>query len=225
MSEDFPKIRLAKVISDNDSAGAPSWITPKTGCVKVRVFPETVDVLDSDLPWAMPDDAGPEGTKSGQGKHDPPKVGSYVKVRIEDPQLKQIFYTSGQMFSSVYPYTESVSKISVDGYVKPTYPEPRLLELPDGSVVFWDSTTGDMGIQHKTGAYAFISAAGDVKVKATTTFTFKNTLFSLSSLISELLGDLVAIQTVGPPPQHVLSPTSITAFNALLAKFESFLSE
>lgn len=224
MFEEFPKIRLAKVISDNDSVGAPAWITPKTGCVKVRILPETIDVSDGDLPWAMPDGSGVEGTKSGQGKHDPPKVGSYVKVRIEDPQLKQIFYTSGTMFSSMYPYTEAVAKINVDGYVKPSYPEPKLIEMPDGSVIFWDSTAGDMGIQHKSGAYAFISAAGDVKVHAMTTFKFDNLAFSLASLVSELLGDLVAIQTVGPPPQHVLSPTSIAAFNALLVKFQSFLS-
>jgi hypothetical protein len=76
--DELPALRLAKVVSADDSSGAPAWIEPKTGCVKVRIFPELADVGDSDLPWAMPDAVGEEGAKSGQG----PDRGSVPKTAL-----------------------------------------------------------------------------------------------------------------------------------------------
>jgi phage gp45-like len=55
--------------------------------------------------------------------------------------------------------------------------------------------------------------------------TAKNETQNLAALMTELLDKILAIQTVGPPPQHTLGPTSVTDFGALKTKFQQLLKE
>lgn len=164
MIDSIPAYRIATVISSNDASSAPSYIVAHTGCIKIRILPELADVADDDLPWAMPDH-NDTGTKDGFGEHNPPQEGSLVRVRIEDLNLKQIYYTgAGPLITDAYPYNDAVGDINIDDYAVPSYPEPHLKRLPDGTILFWDTTTGDMGIQHLSGSWIFVNADGKISI-------------------------------------------------------------
>ena len=223
MSDEYPKHRLAKVVSDDDSVGAPSYIIPKTGCIKVIVYPELEGVPDVDLPWAMPDNVGRDGALAGVGRHNPPQVGSFIKVRIEDPYLREIYYAEGPLGSALYPYETAVGKIHITGYTPPAYPEPRLTALPDGSVIFWDSKTGDMGIQHRSGSYIFLAATGQGTIETAGNLSLIANGQSLSNLIKDLISILDGLKTFGSPPQHVISPDTKALLDALKINYNAIV--
>jgi len=52
-----------------------------------------------------------------------------------------------------------------------------------------------------------------------------NDVEDLATLMKDLLNEIIAIQTVGSPPQHVLSPTSITNFTAIKTRIALLLQE
>jgi hypothetical protein len=223
--EEFPRYRLAKVISNDDSVGAPSYITAKTGCIKIKIYPELIDVADDDLPWAAPDSVGASGAASGIGVHNPPEVNSFIRVKINDPYMRELYYLGGVMAASLYPYSAALNKITIAGYTKPSYPEPRMIALPDGSVVFWDTTTGDMGIQQSKGSYVLFKSdgSGTVSTAGLLTVAAEGGTQTLGALIQQLISTLTSLTTFGPPVQHLISPTTVTALELIKTQFAGII--
>lgn len=52
-----------------------------------------------------------------------------------------------------------------------------------------------------------------------------NDIEDLAKLVSDLMDEIIAIQTVGSPPQHVLSPVSIANFTAIKTRMALLLKE
>lgn len=216
---------MAKVIKNDDRTGAPDYVQPKTGCVQVRIYPELADVSDADLPWAMPDDMGPAGTANNVGVHAPPEVGAFVRVRIEDAYMRRIFYTSSPMGTGLYPYEAASAKLSnVAGLQSYDYPEPRLIALPDGTVIFWNTQNGDMGVRHKSGSYIFLAANGAGTVSTVGRLSLIANGQVMGDLLKQLITAVENITTFGPPPQHVVSPASKVVLDALKVAFNQLIS-
>jgi len=56
-------------------------------------------------------------------------------------------------------------------------------------------------------------------------FKITNDVENLATLMKDLLDEIISIQTVGSPPQHVLSPTSITNFTTIKTRIALLLEE
>lgn len=66
----------------------------------------------------------------------------------------------------------------------------------------------------------------DVQIDTTTKkITINNNIEDLAKLMSDLLDEIIAIQTVGSPPQHFLSPTSIANFTVIKTRMSQLLKE
>jgi hypothetical protein len=160
----FPLFRMATVVTDDDS-NAPAPIIAKHGNVQVQILPELADIDGSKCPWAMPWSASKSGAAQDVGDHNPPEKGSLIWIRIEDVYFREIYYLDAAPFATdFYPYKNMSSKIKVDGSYSPTYPQPRFRAMPDGSIIFWDTETSDMGIQHSLGAYLYMKNDGSVLI-------------------------------------------------------------
>lgn len=158
----FPLVRMAKVVNDDDSSVKPPFVK-KRGQVQVQILPELADVDGTKCPWAMPWSASRSGVAQDIGRHAPPEKDAFVWVRIEDPYFNEVYYLDAAPFaSSFYPYEVVAPKITVDGSYSPTYPQPRFEALPDGSIVFWDTKDGNMGVQHVSGAYVYVDQDGQL---------------------------------------------------------------
>jgi hypothetical protein len=78
-----------------------------------------------------------------------------------------------------------------------------------------DVVIDENGINIKSASKTIIESGSKVVVK--------NAAQSLAALVGELIDDLVGLQTIGPPPQHTVSPASIAKLNALKTKFDALL--
>lgn len=89
------------------------------------------------------------------------------------------------------------------------------------------------GIQSFSGDHPLIDDPDDVVVRTenhdfhvdtkSNKVIINNDAESLATLMADLLDEIIAIQTVGSPPQHVLSPTSITNFTTIKTRIATLL--
>jgi len=82
------------------------------------------------------------------------------------------------------------------------------------------------------GVISFKTAHSLIKSNQTVTLstgtkklTINNQIEDFAKLIFDLMDEIIAIQTVGSPPQHVLSPDSIAAFTAIKVRMGLLLEE
>lgn len=67
---------------------------------------------------------------------------------------------------------------------------------------------------------------GNIQLDAgTNKITINNAIEDLASLMNDLLSEIIAIQTVGSPPQHVLAPASIVNFTLIQTRIALLLEE
>lgn len=144
--------RPALVVDDNDP--------DKLSRVQVRILPEMKDVDEDLLPWADPEIAG-LGAATDHGKHVPPEIGSFVRVSIS-PTWTSFFYTKDYVLEGFAQYTDSFDAPSSVG--SQTYPQPRFQRLKDGTVIFYNTSTGEMGIAHSSGTNITIDSDGNVTI-------------------------------------------------------------
>ena len=161
---EYPCIRAALVVEDDDSSRSKD---SKKGAVQVRIYPELAEMNKGDLPWATSKDgAGGFGSSGDFGQHRVPMKDSIVYVEIQDPAYQYVYYLpEGPHSYSKYIYDKGKGNIDIDGYSAPSYPEPQLKVLPESTTLFFDRKTGDMGVQHSSGLYVYISKEGDLKIK------------------------------------------------------------
>lgn len=147
--------RTAVVIDDND----PDQLSK----VKVRVFPELKDVEEDNLPWAKPY-IGSDGTSSTYGKHSPPEIGSFVRIKIQKNYWNEgsFYYVRNEFLDGIKFYDLWANNIegNISDLGGQTYPQPRFQYFPDGTCIFLNSETGETGIFHSSGSYAIFDKDG-----------------------------------------------------------------
>lgn len=156
--------RTALVVDDSDS--------DQQSRVKVRVYPELKDVIDADLPWARPL-VGIDGYSDSAGIHRPPEKDSFVRVRILPMwNSSSFYYVRNEYLEGIKNYDLWANNIegNISDIDSQSYPQPRFQYLPDGTCVFFNSSSGETGIFHSSGSYAVFNKDGKpfVYVKADT---------------------------------------------------------
>ena len=144
--------RTAKVISDND----PEELSR----VQVRILPEFTEMQESMLPWAYVTYPG-KGNSSETSVHNPPEIGSFVRVEIRDKFWKEIYVISDEFLEGFAAYEKwSTAQSGISELSNQTYPQPRFEAFKDGSIFFNNTDTGEKGVYHSSGSYVFMNSAG-----------------------------------------------------------------
>lgn len=152
--------RVAKVIDNND--------LDKEDKIKVKIYPEFIDIKNSDLPWISPYNNGKDGQKD-IGKRNIPEKDSWIRVAILDNFWQEIFYVEGQFLidNKLYSLFNDTLKSKVSELGTQTYPQPNIIEtFKDGSCEFRNTDTGEYCLLHNSGSYFFIDADGKFYVNS-----------------------------------------------------------
>lgn len=174
------EIKLAKVIDNVDK--------DKTGKLKLRIVPEMSGVDESNLPWCRPFLLQGNGSKTGT--HTIPEKGDMIKVIIKDKFWKNIEWLNGDFVDGMYPYETWTNKSSsISELQSMTYPQPSFMRvLPDQSIMFYNSETGEAGYLNSSGSYTIFDSSGNIIQNANTSkFTIKTSTKSLKTDILKVI--------------------------------------
>jgi len=162
----------------------------KKAKVKIRILPQLKDVEESLLPYAQP--FLNDGMSTVQFSHNPPEIGSKIWVIVLDEFYKQCYYLSGRFFQGLFDITKVTTPLG--GIAEIDIGETQDLKfklLPDGSIMFWNTKTSNMGFYHKTGSYVVMNGEGKIIVKGS-----EIKIESTEDTIVEVAGD-TSITTSG----------------------------
>lgn len=160
------------------------------GRVQVRIYPELVDVPDSDLPWATP--------LIEQNIHHVPPLNSFVLVEVSEDWTSFKYSLITPFARSTYPYEEIKGIIGGSH----TYPEPMAMKTEDGSVLFYDQSTQECGIVHSSGTKIILDKTGHVKIEGVTDIqlggnTDDGVLYSaLATILNAVISHTHVVSTV-----------------------------
>ena len=159
MNEFLNEIRTAIVIDNVD--------TDKQGKCKLRVLPEMIGMDEDKLPWCRPF-LGKGNGNQNLGTHEIPEIDEYVKCLVRDNFWKQIEYISGDFVTGFYPYSVWENKASSMSELNSmSYPQPSFMKaLPDGSIIFYNSETGEKGIYDSHGSYSIFDSSGNIIINS-----------------------------------------------------------
>lgn len=129
----------------------------QAGRVRVRVFGIFKDeILDADLPWAVPAMPIFTGSGSGYGNFAVPEIGTHVFV----------FFESGDVYQPTY-FAEAPNKVhGLPSERTTNYPNRRIQKTKSGIVIMIDDKDNVVKIIHPTGKYFEINENGNVFVSA-----------------------------------------------------------
>lgn len=155
----YPILRTGKVISNEDP--------DKQFKCQMRILPELVDVAEADLPWVRPFSQGSTGTKTSLGSCRVPEKDSFVRVLVLDESWQESEYLpAGENIPGLTVRKYLEDNLKIDGYTLPAYPQPSIVDVTaEGSILFHDTKTGDLGLQHASGLFVWIKASGELSVK------------------------------------------------------------
>jgi len=138
--------RVAKVVDINDEN--------ETGKIKVRVYPELIDVDEDFLPWASYYSNSINGTSESVGEHTFPEVDSWVRVFIEDyPVFQRVRIISNDYVEGLYIYKKAEGLTEITELDEQTYPQPIFKFYKDGTIQFHNTDTGESGTLYGDGSY------------------------------------------------------------------------
>jgi hypothetical protein len=150
------KIYYATVI-DNDDTNAPDG--EELSRIKVKILPEFKDIKNNaHLPWARPFTV--HGMSSNSYSHTPPEIDDKVWV-LGNEYLTELYYINGAFIDGFFDAsTVETSLGNITEAVTTTYPDLKFYQLADGTILFYNSSSGDVGIYHSTGSYLVIKSTG-----------------------------------------------------------------
>lgn len=138
--------RTAKVVSTNDPL--------RIGRIKVRILPELENAEEKNLPWAVPEISGMVSSKT-MSCHVVPPVGSLIRVVIEDEYFRNIRWVGNDFVPNHEAYN-FIHEIYPEELLPQEYPNPQILRYPDGTIMFHNLETGEIGIQKPDSCYILI---------------------------------------------------------------------
>jgi len=150
-------LHYATVVDNND--------TDQKAKIKIRILPEMKDFDDAKLPWYRP--FFPDGMSADQFSYNPPENDSKIWVICTDKFLTDGYYLAGAFidgffdFSSVQSDLQNISELSNTDYDK-----LRFTKMPDGTIIFHNDSTGEVGVYHNSGKYVIIDNNGDVHISS-----------------------------------------------------------
>lgn len=215
-------IRTGIVIDNND--------TFQKGKIKIRILPEMKDVKENLLPWIPPYEQG-SGSSTSSMIHDVPEIDDKIKVIIVDDYWQTIYWTKAPYIKGFYDYTNWTSiKSSMTELGTSTYPQPSFQKFADGTMIFRNSNTGDIGIYHKSGTYCIIDKDGDIVLKSSSKIKVENTLYNLNTdilkkALSVLLDMLSGKLINGAGPVLPNDPSMITNITTAQTALSNLLEE
>jgi len=138
--------RVAKVVDNNDEN--------ETGKIKIRVYPELIDVDEDFLPWASYYSNSINGTSEDSGEHTFPEIDSWVRVFIEDyPVFQRVRIISNDYVEGLYIYKKAEGLTEITELDEQTYPQPIFKFYKDETIQFHNTDTGESGTLYGDGSY------------------------------------------------------------------------
>lgn len=190
----------------------------KQGKIKIRILPQLEGLMEDELPWAIPFITT---CAKGSLMNDLPEVGSTIRVLVDD-KWKRFYYLANMYFYNLFDFNKVSSKLQNLENVNGDYKNLHFHMYKDGSLMFHNDDDGSNGFIHKNGSYQLFDKDGNniMYVSLNSKFTMKNDMYSLGSILKELMNDLADLHTEGSPTNHT-SPTLTTQMASLLPKLES----
>lgn len=127
------------------------------GKIKVKILPELQDVIDSDLPWAIPFTSFQGGTTL---TNDLPEVDSIVRILVRK-DWKRFYYLGNYFFEAKFNFSDIISVLAPTGS-DTTYKNLIFRLYEDGGIRFHNNNSGDDGFVSKSGSYSIFKSNGDV---------------------------------------------------------------
>lgn len=150
------KLYYATVI-DNDDQNHDDG--SKKGRIKIKVLPEMEGIKDDFLPWVEP--FFTRGMAEGSFSYHSPEIGDKVWVIFIDKFWKNGYYLTGAFISGFFAESDVTSKMGdIAETVDTIYPNLKFEYMIDGSLLFYNTDTGDKGFINKNGWYFFIDTDG-----------------------------------------------------------------
>ncbi len=148
-------LHYATVIDNNE--------TNKKSMIKERILPEMKDFDSNKLPWVRP--FINQGMSEDQYSFNPPENDSKIWVVFTDKYFKEGYYLSGSFIDGHFNYTSVQTDLNKIAELSNTaYPNIRFNRLPDGTIMFHNNSTGEVGIYHSSGQYVVIDNTGAVTI-------------------------------------------------------------
>lgn len=137
----------------------------KKGKVKVRLLPEMKDAQEDHLPWLYP--FALQSMTEDAYSHIFPEEGSLVWCFFTSESFHTGFFISAVFLEDLFDYSAIEDAIDdIPEVPAVQYPQAKFTRYNDGTLVFTNTETGDMGIYHSSGTYTVIDQDGGVFVKS-----------------------------------------------------------
>lgn len=213
------KIRDAIVIDNLDP--------DELGGIKVRVYPELMDVEDIFLPWAYP----LSSFTSETGESFIPEIGSNIRVIIEDEYWQKLRYTNeGDFVPSKYIY-KKLDLSSISELDTQEYPQPKFKRWEDGTVDFHNSDTGEHGTYHKSGSYVIFDKDGKIFINSPKIKIYngsedlKSILKSMQNILKGLVTPLNILDGNGLPCIYQNVGQDLPAINQAILNLDALMED
>lgn len=158
--------RLAIVVDNKDP--------DKQGKVLLKILPEFSTFSDDKLPWATPKFNSPFGLliEDGGNIHKIPEVDSYVYCDISEDWTSFQYSEEIPYLLSVYSYDDvlDIIKNSIDELGDNEYPQPFYEKTKDGSILFRNTDTGELGFISPSGFSFHLKEDGSFEIRTEKTF-------------------------------------------------------
>jgi len=207
------KLYLARVINNND-ATLPD--KKKLGRVQVRLIPEMEGIKEVDLPWARP------FMLPVANSYIIPEISDIVYVVSLDSFYKNLFYLGVAAFDGTRDQTTAYQQAAK--FASGQYPNLKVEQYKDGTCIFRDSVTGDIGIVHKTGTILAIGGNGKVCLQ-----NDSGSLQEILDNITKVLGNVTVgsnwLGNLGSPLVYTLQATDSATINSTNSMISSLLEK
>lgn len=127
------------------------------GRIKVEIFGVFDDIAAADIPWAVPAFPLSSGAGIGYGSFAVPEVDSYVWC----------FFEKGDLYQPVY-FAEAADGVhGLPSERTTNYPSRKVMKTKSGIVIYIDDSSGEIKVDHPSGAYLKIDGSGNITIKGT----------------------------------------------------------
>lgn len=203
-------LHYATVIDNEDS--------DQKAKVQVRVLPEMKDMDEDKLPWVRPF-INPGMSENSYG-YNVPEVDSKIWVVFIDKYFHDGYYLTGSFIDGFFDFSSVQSDLNdVTELSDKSYANIRFTRLPDGTVIFHNDDTGEVGIKHSSGKYVVIDDSGDIHISGDATIQGDQTVEGDSTIEgdSTVQGDLAVGSATQPLTLYTSLETALSTLLTILA--------
>lgn len=150
-------------VTDNDDQNHDD--ATKKGRIQVRLLPEMNKIDPTKLPWVRP--FVQPGMSASNFSYISPEVDDKIWVIFTDKYFKEGYYLCGSFIDGFFSMSTIDTALgNITESITTTYPDLKFYYMVDGSILFWNTSTGDKGFYNKNGMYVLIDNLGKVYLNA-----------------------------------------------------------